>query len=126
MDKTSKFSLSILKAFGIPPDKLETATRHLSQIILANFLELVGEKASPQERELLVKSLYQFDTNPDLFSRAVSEVMTNNQELQERTAEMINNLYTELVGTFHAHASPEEEGRFKKWMATEEPDRLWS
>jgi hypothetical protein len=116
MKQDVKFSFSILKAFGLPPQELALATEYLGEIILAHFLELVEEEASSEEKQVLLRSLYQFKKDPEVFSVAVSEVLANNQPLQEKMAEMINGLYQELMDTFIKHASTDERKVFQAWI----------
>lgn len=120
MNQDETLSLSILKAFGIPPDKLKIASKHLGETILSNFLNLVDQEASPVEKNVLTAALRQFNDDPKPFTNSVSEVMANNQTLQEKTARMINDLYRDLIRTFTDHASPEERQRFDGYVAKEQ------
>lgn len=121
MKQDVKFSFSILKAFGLPPQELALATEYLGEIILAHFLELVEKEASSEEKQVLLRALYQFQKDPEAFSTAVSEVLANNQSLQEKMAKMINGLYQELVDTFLKRASGDERQVFQEWVERPKP-----
>lgn len=124
MNRDETLSSSILKAFGIPADRLQLATKHLSKIILANFLSLVETQASRVEREALSSALSRLDDHPNQFSTTVSEVMANNQDLQEKTAQMINDLYKDLIQTFLDHASTEEKQQLKEQLKNKQVRRF--
>jgi len=117
MKRNDIFSFSILKAFGIPPEQLEVATKYLSDVILVSFLRLVEEEGREAERKRLTRALSKFKEKPELFTSALSEVLANNQTLQERAAKMINNLYSQLIETFEEHASPDEKERYREWVS---------